>query len=175
MVEEREEEKWLKECLKVFPELGKDIKIKCFYKKTPRKCLGRVMGRVDTKKDIDVESLLFEGKVKKKIVRKKPGRYEIEINKNLKRIKRKAIRKQVVQYVIVHELLHIANEDILVLSKDYSRRKKKKIHVKDFKKEFFRRYNELRKLNNLPQISKQEDLNLAINKILEKYKVMEEK
>ncbi|MEM2388324.1 MAG: hypothetical protein QXW78_04305, partial [Candidatus Thermoplasmatota archaeon] len=96
-------------------------------------------------------------------------------NKNLKRIKRKAIRKQVVQYVIVHELLHIANEDILVLSKDYSRRKKKKIHVKDFKKEFFRRYNELRKLNNLPQISKQEDLNLAINKILEKYKVMEEK
>ncbi|MEM1514175.1 MAG: hypothetical protein QXN45_04780, partial [Candidatus Thermoplasmatota archaeon] len=74
MVEEREEEKWLKECLKVFPELGKDIKIKCFYKKTPRKCLGRVMGRVDTKKDIDVESLLFEGKVKKKIVRKKPGR-----------------------------------------------------------------------------------------------------
>lgn len=107
--------------------------------------------------------------MKKKIVRKKPSKYEIEINENLKKIKEKDVRKQIVQHIIIHELMHVLNEDIVTLSKEYKRRKKKKIHVKDFEKEVFQRYNELRKLNGLPPISKQDDLELAINKILKKY------
>ncbi len=163
--------KWLKECQKAFPEI-KRIEIKCFYRKTPKNCLGRVKGEIEIKKDIDAEALLLEGKVKKKIIRKKPKRYEIEINENLKRIKEKAIRKQIVQHIIIHELLHILNEDILSLSKDYKKRKRKKIHVKDFEKEVFQRYNEVRKINGLPPISKQEDLDLAINKVLKKYHII---
>jgi len=172
MTQENELDKWLNECLKAFPEMKRSIKIKCFYKKTPKKCLGRVKGEIEIKEDIDAEALLLEGKVKRKVIRKKPKKYEIEINENLKKIKGKPIRKQIVQHVIVHELLHILNEDILSLSKDYRKRKKKKIHVKDFRKEVFRRYNEVRKINNLPLISKREDLDLAINKILERYKIV---
>ena len=61
--------KWLKECQKAFPEI-KRIEIKCFYRKTPKNCLGRVKGEIEIKKDIDAEALLLEGKVKKKIIRK---------------------------------------------------------------------------------------------------------
>ena len=49
---------------------------------------------------------------------------------------------------------------------------KKKIHTKDFKKEVFKRYNDVRKMNKLPSISKQEDLELAIDKILKKYHIV---
>ena len=118
MAEGSELNKWLNESLMAFPEI-KGIEIKCFYRKTPKKCLGRVKGEIEIKKDIDAEALLLEGKVKKKIVRKKPKNYEIEINENLKKIKERAIRKQIVQHVIIHELLHILNEDV------YKKRNKK--------------------------------------------------
>ena len=152
-------EQWLKECMQVFPSL-KRIKIECKYKKLPKNTLGRVKGKVLMKREIDIEALLIEGKVKAKIKREKPKEYEIEINEKLKGIKKEVIRKQIVQHTIIHELLHIENEDLISLTKDYKRRKKKKLHVKEFK-------NEVRKLNGLPPIERKEDLDMAIGKIVE--------
>ena len=152
--------------MQVFPSL-KRIKIECKYKKLPKNTLGRVKGKVLMKRDIDIEALLIEGKVKAKIKREKPKEYEIEINEKLKGIKKEVIRKQIVQHTIIHELLHIENEDLISLTKDYKRRKKKKLHVKEFKNEVFKRYNEVRKLNGLPPIERKEDLDTAIGKIVE--------
>ena len=152
--------------MKVFPSL-KGKKIECKYKKLPKNTLGRVKGKVFMKRDIDIEALLIEGKVKAKIKREKPKEYEIEINEKFKGIKKEAIRKQIVQHTIIHELLHIENEDLISLTKDYKRRKRKKLHVKEFKNEVFKRYNEVRKLNGLPPIQRREDLDMAIGKIVE--------
>ena len=152
--------------MQVFPSL-KRIKIECKYKKLPKNTLGRVKGKVLMKRDIDIEALLIEGKVKAKIKREKPKEYEIEINEKLKGIKKEVIRKQIVQHTIIHELLHIENEDLISLTKDYKRRKKKKLHVKEFKNEVFKRYNEVRKLNGLPPIERKKDLDMAIGKIVE--------
>ena len=152
--------------MQVFPSL-KRIKIECKYKKLPKNTLGRVKGKVLMKREIDIEALLIEGKVKAKIKREKPKEYEIEINEKLKGIKKEVIRKQIVQHTIIHELLHIENEDLISLTKDYKRRKKKKLHVKEFKNEVFKRYNEVRKLNGLPPIERKEDLDTAIGKIVE--------
>jgi len=69
---------------------------------------------------------------------------------------------------MVHELLHLENKDLLTLAKNYKKRKKKKIHVKEFDKEVFERYNKLRELRGLPKIQKIEDLEFAIHKIISK-------
>lgn len=78
-----------------------------------------------------------------------------------------ALRKQIVQKIIIHELLHIENEDLFTLSKEYNRRKKKKIHVNDFDEEVFKRYNQLRELKGIMQIQRKEHLDIAIQRILE--------
>ena len=156
--------------MNVFPSL-KGIKIECKYKKLPKNTLGRIKGKVFMKRDIDVETLLIEGKAKVKIKREKPREYEIEINEKLKGIKKEVIRKQIVQHTIIHELLHIENDDLISLTKDYKRRKKKKLHVKEFKDEVFKRYNEMRKLNGLLPIERKEDLDMAIGKIVRELEI----
>ena len=78
--------------MQVFPSL-KRIKIECKYKKLPKNTLGRVKGKVLMKREIDIEALLIEGKVKAKIKREKPKEYEIEINEKLKRTKKEGKRK----------------------------------------------------------------------------------
>jgi len=163
-------EEWMKECMNVFPSL-KGIKIECKYRKLPKNTLGRIKGKVFMKRDIDVETLLIEGKAKVKIKREKPREYEIEINEKLKGIKKEVIRKQIVQHTIIHELLHIENDDLISLTKDYKRRKKKKLHVKEFKNEVFKRYNEMRKLNGLPPIERKEDFDMAIGKIMRELEI----
>ena len=68
---------------------------------------------------------------------------------------------------MIHELLHIESEDLITLSKEYDRRKKKKIHINDFEEEVFNRYNKLRELKGIMQIQKREHLQIAIQRILE--------
>jgi len=52
--------------MNIFPSL-KRIKIGRIYKKLPKNTLGRVKGKVLIGKDIDIEAILIEGKVKAKI------------------------------------------------------------------------------------------------------------
>ena len=90
------------------------------------------------------------------------------INDRVNKINNTALRKELVQNIIIHELLHVTNEDLFTLSKNYNKRKKKKIHVNDFENEVFNRYNKLRDFKKIRQIKKREYLDIAIQRILEK-------
>ena len=162
---------WLSECRRVFPKL-KRYTITCEYAKTPKNCLGRAKGVVHVKKDIDAEALLLDGEAKVRIKRRTLREYTIEVNKDLRKIRKKALRKQVAQTIIIHELLHIEEKDLTTLAKDHRRRKKKRIHVKEFRDRVLERYNHLRRLNNLPEIKKREDLELAVGKIISEHGFM---
>lgn len=157
---------WLHESREVFPNLDKKI-ILSEYKRIGSKTLGFVKAKIKQELDFDPESLLLgnTNKVRKK--RLKPKEFKIFINEKLQRIKNPALRKQIVQHILIHELLHIESDDLITLSKEYGRRKKKKIHLKEFKVEIFKRYNKLRELKGIMQIEKREHLDIAINRILE--------
>lgn len=157
---------WLLDCRKIFQKLDNET-IHSAYKEMSSRKLGYVSAKFSRKNDFDAEALLLGTQTKIKKLVEKPQVYDIFINKRLGKIRNPLLRKQVVQSVLIHELLHVESGDLFTLSKDYSRRKKKKIHIDDFHKEVFERYNELRELNGLPKIAKQEYLDEAINKILQ--------
>lgn len=165
----REISEWLNEALVVFPEV-KRKKIEVDYKEMNPKKLGYVAAKIPRKLDFDPEALLLGTSisVRKKI--SKPKEFKIFINQRIKKITNTLLRKQVVQHILIHELLHIANEDLITLSKKYNRRKKKKIHINDFEEDVFNRYNRLRDLNGIMQIQKREHFDRAIQKILESIK-----
>jgi hypothetical protein len=157
---------WLKESFEVFPKLKKK-KIDIDYKIMSFKKLGYVRAKIKKDYDFDAEQLLLGEftKVKSKI--SNPSNYEIYINSGLQKIKNQAVRKQMIQHILIHELLHIENEDLITLQKDYSKRKKKKIHVNEFEEDVFFRFNELRRINSIMQIEKREHLEIALKRILE--------
>lgn len=158
---------WLDEIRDIFPNLNRKT-ILADYKKTPKKSLGYVKTKIEQKLNFDPESLIL-GKEHKIIkTRSKPKEFYIYINNKLQEIKNSDLRKEIVQFVMIHELLHIEQEDLITLSKQYSRRKKKKIHVNDFENEVFEKYNKLRELKNMPKIKEKRHLDIAISKILEK-------
>ena len=157
---------WLKEAKEVFPGL-KRKKIFLNYKKMTGRKLGYVSAKMPNEFDFDPEALLL-GKltsIRKRTL--KPKEYNIFLNQDLEKIKNIALRKQIIQHVLMHELLHIESGDLITLSKSYNKRKKKKIHIKDFEEEVFKRFNQLRKLKGIKQIEKREHLNIAIQRILE--------
>jgi len=156
----------LNETRKVFPSL-KNKKISSDYKKMKSKKLGYVTAKIPRRLDFDPEALLLghPTQIKNKI--SKPNDFKIFINFDLQRINNVALRKQILQHILIHELLHITNEDLITISKDYKRRKKKKIHVNDFEDEVFKRFNQLRRLNCIMEIQKREHLDIAIKKILD--------
>ena len=137
------------------------------YKKMTSKKLGYVKAKIEQKIDLDPEALLLgkSNKIKKR--RLKPKEFKILINQDLQRIKNPALRKEIVQHILIHELTHIESGDLFTLSKIFSRRKKKKIHINEFEEEVFNRYNKLRALNRIMQIQKREHLDIAIHRILE--------
>jgi len=157
---------WLDECLLVFPEI-KRKKININYKKIASKRLGYVSAKIEKSLNFDAEALLLGEYTKINEVKKKPKDFKIFINSRFQKIGNIALKKQIVLQVIIHELLHIMDEDLFTISKDYNKRKKKKIHVNDFKEEVFNRYNKLRELKGIIQIQKKEHLDIAISKILE--------
>ncbi|RLJ02470.1 MAG: hypothetical protein DRP10_01250 [Candidatus Aenigmatarchaeota archaeon] len=158
MVDELAE--WLHECREVFPKLNK-YKITCEYGKLSKNVLGCTSRLI--RREISADDILLFGES-----RKPEKEFEIKINEKLKKIERENVRKEIVQYIMVHELLHLENKDLSTLSKNYKKRKKKKIHVKEFDNEVFERYNKLRELKGLSRIQKIEDLEFAIHKIISK-------
>ena len=157
---------WLEETREVFPEL-KRKKIEADYKLMNHKKLGFVSAKIEKRMNFNAEALLLGEDTTVRHNKIKPKEFKIFINTELQRIKNIALRKQIVQSILIHELIHIENEDLFTLSKEYSRRKKKKIHVHDFEEEVFNRYNKLRELKGIMQIQKHEHLEAAIQRILE--------
>lgn len=157
---------WLNEVKLVFPNL-KSKKIFCDYKKMSQKRLGYISTKIERKLDFDPEALLLgeQTKIRKRSL--KPKEFSVFINSDLQKIKNLALRKQIVQHILIHELLHIEGEDLITLSKEYNRRKKKKVHINDFEEEVFNRYNQLRELKGIMQIQKKEHLDVAVQRILE--------
>jgi hypothetical protein len=157
---------WLTDARKVFSSIDKEV-ILSAYKDVPSKSLGFVRGRFVRKNNFDAEALLLGNTVEVKQVVEAPKEYDIFVNSRLSKVRNPLLRKQIVQSILIHELLHIEAKDLFTLSKDYSRRKKKKIHINDFEQRTFERYNQLRELNGLPRIVKKEYLDEAISKILQ--------
>ena len=157
---------WLNEVLQVFPTLNKKT-VLADYKKIRSKKLGYVTAKIEQKLDFDLEALLLGEQTNIKRRRLKPKEFRIFINQDLERINNIALRKEIVQNILIHGLLHVESEDLITLSKDYNKRKKKKIHINDFEEEAFNRYNKLRELKWIMQIQKREHLQIAIQRILE--------
>lgn len=155
---------WLDETLQVMPEIKRKA-VRIEYKPISVKSLGRVKAKIEQKLDFDPEALLLGEKQDVRKRRLKPKEFMIQINDRIQNVKNEALRKEIVQYVILHELLHIKGEDLLTVSKDYSRRKKKRIHVSEFENEVFSRFNEVRRLRGIRQIEKKEHLEIAISRI----------
>lgn len=149
-----------------FPRL-KRHSIICQYARTPKNILGRVHGKISVTRDVDPEAVLLEGRSSTVVKRKADGKFRITINENLGKIGHPLLRKQVVQHTIIHELFHIENEDLLTLSKDYTRRKKKRIHKKEFDEKIHERFNEIRTASGLPPVRNMADVDAAIHKIVD--------
>ena len=159
-------QEWLNEASEVFPDL-KRKKIEADYKQMASKKLGYVSAKIHQRLDFDPEALLLGESNNVKSKRLKPKDFKIFINAKLQAVKNMALRKQIVQHILIHEMLHIENGDLFTLSKDYNRRKKKKIHITDFEEDVFNRFNKLREIKGVMQIQKREHLDIAINRILE--------
>ena len=141
----------LTECLKVFkPFRGAYINID--YSLLPRGIAGRVNAEIET-----VRKRKKPGLFRKETIRInhriKDNEFYIRINNNLAKIYDDKLRKEVVTSIIVHELLHIERKDLLEHSKNYHRRKHKKIHSA-LEKEALERLNTLRRLENLEPLGK---------------------
>ncbi len=116
-------ELWKDETMQVFPEIKRKA-VRIEYKSMSMKSLGRVKAKIEQKLDFDPEGLLLGEKQDVRRRRLKPKEFVIQINNRIQNVKNEALRKEVVQYVLLHELLHIKGKDLLTLSKDYSRRRK---------------------------------------------------
>jgi len=157
---------WLNEVREVFPGLDKKI-ILTEYKKIVGRGLGYVKARIGQEINFNAEAFILgtNSKIRKK--RAMPKEFYIYINNKLQEIKNPELRREIAQFIMIHELLHIEQKDLITLSKQYSRRKKKKIHINSFENEVFERYNQLRERKNLPRIKEESQLKLAISKILD--------
>jgi len=161
---------WILECREAFPKLDR-FTITSEYKKLGKNVLGRVKGQVERYRDIKPKSIFLDGEVKFSTKTKEEHSYQIFINEKLKKVEPDNFRKQVIQNIMTHELLHIENKDLTTLSKKYSRRMKKKIHVSDFHKECLDRFNQIRKINNINPIKSYDQLKEAESKIATKLKI----
>ena len=158
---------WLFECREVFPKLDK-FAIEGIYAPLSCKLLGRMKGAAVSFTDIDAARLLLEGIADKKRSLKSENKFQIEVNQNLQKIGPIELRKQVVQHVLLHELMHIDCQDHIVSAKSYARRKRKKFHTKEFEAKIHEKYNQLRKAQGLPEITNADNVHLAVNKIASK-------
>jgi hypothetical protein len=140
------------------------IEIACCYNKVPRNVLGRTKGKVTITKDINAESLLLQGVSDGKAKKEFHKSFTIEINEALKSIENEEMKEQIVKGVLVHELMHVERKDIFELSKDYHRRKRKRVHS-GLESESFERYNALREAEGLPRIKNKLDFDRAVSKV----------
>ncbi len=157
---------WLHETRTIFPKLDNKI-ILTEYRKMSNKKLGYVSAKIEQKLDFNPESLLLgEPTIMRRKI-KKPQEFKVYINQKLQDIENSALRKEIVQHILIHELLHIELDDLVSLSKQYKRRKRKKIHTREFEEEIFRRFNILREKKGITKIEKIKHLEIAIHKILD--------
>ncbi len=156
---------WLDEARAVFPALDRKV-IVAEYRKMSCRFLGKVGAKVSRKVDFDAAALMLGLPAKVQSSIKAPDEFAISINAGITAVRDAALRKEVVQSIMAHELMHIEMNDLVESAKDYGRRKRKKFHVAAFEEEVLRRYNALREKRGVPAIAKMEHLNMAVHRIL---------
>ncbi len=142
----------LNNCLKVFkPFRGTYINID--YALLPRGIAGRVNAEIETTRKRKNPGFFSKGivRINRRI---KNNEFYIRINANLEKIADEQLRREVVTSIIVHELLHIERKDLLEHSKNYRKRKHKKIHS-SLEKEALERLNKLRELEGLKPLERE--------------------
>ncbi len=140
------------------------IQIACCYAKTPNHVFGMTRGSVTVNRDLDPQSLLLHGTANATVRRKLDKNLLIEINSALEDVTDQKMREQAIKSIMVHELMHVERGDLFELSKNYQKRKRKKIHA-GLEEEAFVRYNRLREIEGLPKIRNLHDLEAAVSKI----------
>ena len=157
----------LKECLTVFrPFRGTYINID--YAALPKGIAGRVNAEIEMIRKRKISG--FFGKENVRINRRiKNNEFYIRINEKLAAIDDEKLRKEVVTNIVVHELLHIERKDLIEHSKNYRKRKHKKIHSY-LEKEALEKLNKLRELEGLKPLEKENYIEKEITKRVNNYK-----
>ena len=153
----------LKECLTVFkPFRGAYINID--YGVLPKGIAGRVNAEIETVRK--QKNSGFFGKETVRINRRiKNNEFYIKINEKLAEINDKELRKEAVASIVVHELLHIERKDLIEHSKNYRKRKHKKIHSY-LEKEALEKLNRLRESEGLKPLEKENYVEREIERIV---------
>ncbi|MAG08784.1 hypothetical protein CMO89_04880 [Candidatus Woesearchaeota archaeon] len=160
---------WANETREFFPALDKYI-ILADYGNIPKKALSLIDSKIRkrTNKEIRILSSISNSSKRIKTLRRE---YKVTLSKELKKIKDISLRRQVVLYTFINRLMHVEKRDLLELNNPYNKIKKKKINSMLLEEESLERYNQLRKKDNLLEIRNSQDINLAINRIMEELKV----
>ena len=158
---------FLKDCLKVFkPFRGAYIRIN--YSDLPRNVLGRVNADLQITKTSRARGLFRRRKatkISRKIVKKE---FYIRISSIFLRVIDTDLREELVKSVIMHELLHIERGDLIESSKDYHRRKHKKLHS-NLEKEALQKINALRLIKGLDALDSDDYLQKEIKRLISGY------
>lgn len=163
--QENECSAWLEECIKAFPKL-KDYKISCRYAMLRQNLVFTTHSSVTTMRNVEPEEVLLKGDSNVTITRKESKSFKIDMNQNLRKIRIPILRKQVVQYYLISELVRIDNLELVVVSKEGERAKRRCLPKKEFEEKLHQKFNELRAASGLPPIGNMENVEKAISKIL---------
>ncbi|EFD92783.1 MAG: hypothetical protein BJBARM5_0457 [Candidatus Parvarchaeum acidophilus ARMAN-5] len=155
---------FLKDCMRVFPTF-RGAYINIGYNDMPKKVLGRVNAEIEITRRRRFYGLLRTHSSLSLSRKVKNREFYIRINLLFTEIKDEKLRADVVKSIIVHELLHIERNDLIESSKNYGRRKHKKIHGA-LDKEALIRLNSLRKLDGLPVLDKKNYIEDEISALL---------
>tara|TARA_Y100000310_G_C20588892_1_gene766919 strand:+ start:725 stop:1219 length:495 start_codon:yes stop_codon:yes gene_type:complete len=157
---------WVDEIREVFPVLDKYI-ILADYGRVPKKAMSLVNSKIvrRTKKEIKQLSSISKNHVRIKQLRRE---YKVILSKELKELEDIALRRQIILYILVNKLMHIEKKDLLKLNSYYNRIKKRKVDSILLEEESLEKYNHLREKDNLPKVLSIQEVNLAINEVIER-------
>lgn len=156
---------WLQDCMKAFPGL-KDYKITCKYARIAPNLVFTTHNSVTTIRNVEPEEVLLKGDSNVTITRKESKEFKIEINQNIRKIRNPLLRKQVVQYHLVSELVRIDDLKLVTVVKEGERAKRKRMPKKEFDEKLRQKFNELRAASGLAPIGNMENVERAVSKIL---------
>ncbi len=157
---------FLNDCLKVVSPL-RGAYINIGYYDLPKTVLGRVTAEIEitrTKRTTGLFKRHVVTTVRRKIRNKE---FYIKINRLFLKIENENFREEIIKSIIIHELLHIERKDLIETSKNYRKRKHKKIHS-SLEREALSRLNALRRIEGLPELSRKNYIEKEISRLISK-------
>lgn len=156
---------WLQDCMKAFPKL-KDYKITCKYARLRPNLVFTTHSSVTAIRNVEPEEVLLKGDSNVTITRKESKSFKMDLNQNIRKIRNPLLRKQVMQYYMISELVRIDNLELVTTVKEGERAKRKRMPKKEFDEKLRLKFNELRAASGLAPIGNMENVERAVSKIL---------